>query len=212
MKRGFNSHPSFWFRFSLEQISRHIEAVETLLEKEAEDLVIKVDQQAKELKSEEARGEYFEFMGDDIWELQDLFPQMQRQASLMAAISVAEVELNKLCDYVAKKKSQRIKVADLKGTGLFRAKTFLSRIVCIKESWEGSAWQEVRRATEIRNSFVHNEGSVERKDIVDYVSKSPHLSKSSTSKIMLEKTYAPFVLGQIKSLYESVVNEMEKAL
>ena len=203
-----STSPLLWVNVKIDNLVRQADAVEALLEKEAISAVAKLEKQAKGITDEKERAAFDDIAGEQSWELGTLFPQMHRQASLMAAVSLAEIELNKFCDHQAKKRKQDIIVTDLKGQGIVRAREYLSKVGGVQKAWKCIAWQELRRASEIRNAIVHNDAVIESDDIKDYAQRSKHVSLEAGNKITLGKTYLRYVMEQFKLVYASLMREL----
>lgn len=135
---------------------------------------------------------------------------MQRESNLINIIAFMEIQLNSLCDQLSKKNKIQIQVHDLKGRGIERGKNYLSKVLDIKTPWTIDNWKEVKMASAIRNSVIHNECRINEKETKNYIRKSKHLELDDFEKVIIKKTYISYILQEIKQVFEVISREVIK--
>lgn len=199
--------PYTWDFFLLRE---HVDAIEDLLAKEAVQIRTEIEKESAKIKDPQDRDEFNVVYGEDIWKLEDEFPQMHRAANLIAIISRVETKLNSLCDHAATKAGINLQVQDFNGRGIERAKIFLSKVLHVKDPWTTSSWNVIRLASGIRNDLVHNEGFIQKEDLKQYIQHSQHLSlNTATGKIHIKKTYLRHLLEEVIKVFTAVSKSLK---
>jgi hypothetical protein len=86
------------------------------------------------------------------------FPSLQRSSALSSIYSVFESELNLLCDRVQSAVDSGLRVQDLAGSGIERARSYLIKVGGFDLSAGEKEWNTVTKVREVRNCFVHSDG------------------------------------------------------
>lgn len=199
--------PFTWDFFLLRE---HVDAIEDLLAKEAAVIRAEVAEESAKINDPQDRDEFNVVYGEDIWKLEDEFPQIQRAANLIVIMSRVETKLNSLCDHAANKARVTIRIQDFNGRGIERAKNFFSKVLNVKDPWGTPYWNVIRLASGIRNDLIHNEGVIQKDELKEYIQHSEHLSlNTATGKIYIKKTYLRHLLEEIIKLFQAITKTLK---
>jgi hypothetical protein len=66
--------------------------------------------------------------------------------------------LNSLCHAAKGQQNLPLSLGDLKGSGIRRAKRYLTRLAGVSEPFQTSDWRQLTNYNELRNVLVHGEG------------------------------------------------------
>lgn len=95
---------------------------------------------------------------------EEYFPSLQRSSALSSIYSVFENELNRLCDMVQSAVGSGLRLKDLNGSGVERARNFLIKVGGFDLSAGEQEWNVVTKIREVRNCFVHSDGTFRDND------------------------------------------------
>jgi hypothetical protein len=107
----------------------------------------------------EVRQDYFEYHAEEFAELSDELPTVLRYAVLAAADTALETYLNNTCQTYAEVENAQVRLDDLTGRGIRRARSYLTKVAGIAVPG-GSTWTNVIRLHELRNCVIHADGHV----------------------------------------------------
>ncbi len=150
----------------------------------------------------EAEGRFYHTihgLDGESWHLETLFstdfPALQRAAAFLVVWATFEHCLYELCREVATAADLKVKVSDLHGSGVRRARIYLAKVAELCGETIDSPWQEVLRLQPLRNLFAHGDGTIpeRRKDELAWVADFPHITLRDKS-ILLEAGFMPHVL------------------
>ncbi len=136
----------------------------------------------------------------ETWHLETLFsehfPALQRAATFLVMWGAFEHSLDELCREVAIAADLKVKVSDLKDTGIRRARTYLTKVAeLLGDNTPDSGWQELANLQKLRNVFAHRDGTLTDNDKHEreYTVQSPHITLRG-STVVLEPSFMPHVL------------------
>src|SRR5689334_16535228 len=115
------------FERKLLKLRAFADLVEASLVSRAEALDTELTERAKDF-AEDDRQEFFEFHAEDYFELADELPTILRYAVLTAADTGLEVYLNNTCETYAEVNKQSVRLGDLTGAGIERARKYLKKV------------------------------------------------------------------------------------
>lgn len=108
----------------------------------------------------------YDGIDDYDWDIDSIyneyFPSLHRSAVLLTICSWFEITLNALCDGFQRETGNPLSVADMKGSGIYRAKKYL-RIVgrlALDSDDHKRAWGQVTKIYEYRNAVAHVGGDL----------------------------------------------------
>jgi hypothetical protein len=102
------------------------------------------------------RKQYLEGYADDFWITETLLPSRIVSAILISGYSIFEYELIRICKTIAASNRFRISLNDLRGTGVFLAQAYLTKVAEIDFPDKEAAWHDIVALNVIRNMIVHN--------------------------------------------------------
>jgi len=94
--------------------------------------------------TDEEKIEWASTYGEEHWQLTSLFPQTVWASFWVSGCSVFEYELNELCRFLKEEKGYTLGFKDLSGTGIFKAKNYLTKVLGIKDSFKLQEWEKIR--------------------------------------------------------------------
>jgi hypothetical protein len=115
------------------------------------------------LENAEAEAARFNYRTDLSSKLNEEFPQYQRKSYLVMLVSIFEDFMNQLCRSVELQMDLKICFTDLGGSGIERAKKYLSKLSPLSLPVHGQEWQKIKDAQEIRNIIAHAAGHIDNR-------------------------------------------------
>ena len=166
---GINVIPANIFQFvvdiNLDNFEQYAMTLEDLLVREQKQF----DSRVKEAESKwqgQDRNEFYSMYEDDYWRLSEIFPNLLRSSFFITCYSFLEHTLLDLCGYFQKKYKYTVELPDLAGKGIFKARTYLKKVVGIDFPDQFSSWADIVIFTYIRNFIVHNDGQLDKSNHV----------------------------------------------
>jgi hypothetical protein len=158
--------------------------------------------------SEHEREDLVEWYADDFLELGEELPTVLRYAVLTAADTASEAFLNRTCDAYVEVSGARIRVTDLHGAGIHRARDYLKKVAGIQFPDDRPIWTTVVRLHELRNCIVHAEGVVapSRKELRKWSANIPGLGISDHGVVSLDAAFTKVALDA----YETFGAEIDR--
>jgi hypothetical protein len=115
------------------------------------------------LEDDEPTLHRFHYRSDLTTKLSEEFPQYQRKSYLIMLVSIFEDFMNQLCRSIEVHLGIKISFTDLCGTGIERAKKYLSKLSPISLPVSGKEWELIKEAQAIRNVIAHAAGHIDEK-------------------------------------------------
>lgn len=115
------------FSIEIQNFREYCILSEELFKQETEKFNEKIEEEAKKY-SEEIRDEFLEANSDSYFQLKDIFPNMSRASLFTTCYSFIEYQLIRICNLLYKKYNYRIKLKDLRGDGIERARSYLIKV------------------------------------------------------------------------------------
>lgn len=136
------------------------------------------------------------------------FPNLLRSSLFVTIYSTLENELNSLCRELSKEDG--LDVEDLRGNGIIRAGTFLSRVCRVDFPQESKEWKRLLEYNQLRNIIVHNNGKVEGNGHLEsLLMENPGLDVKEGA-VRLGRDFCPQVLEVIREFMELLNTEVQK--
>lgn len=132
----------------------------SILAKSVEDFNKKIDH-IKSTNSEVDAEMLIDNLSHEQRHIEDVYPKHNWNAQFIAAYSQFEVALNRLCIEFKDACGLNLSFKDLSGTGIERAKNYISKVVGASACFSGAHWQTISLCSEIRNALVHSNGIIE---------------------------------------------------
>jgi uncharacterized protein YutE (UPF0331/DUF86 family) len=105
----------------------------------------------------------FNYRNDLTSKLSDEYPQYQRKSYLIMLVSIFEDFMNQLCRSVEAHLELKASFTDFNGSGIERAKQYLSKLSSLSLPVSGKEWKLIRDAQAIRNIIAHAAGHIDKK-------------------------------------------------
>ncbi len=116
---------------------------------------------------------------------------VMRTSLFSMTFAIFEKKLNDFCDEYARKRGLQLKVTDIHGNGIKRARLYLKKVVGMTFN-NTKEWQEILVYNDIRNCILHN-GSIAKKDHLEvfksYDKKSQCIKIDEQNRITLNKEF-----------------------
>lgn len=162
-------------------------------------------------------GGVYDGLDDSGWDIRDIyqnfFPNLHRCSVFMTLYSVFENDLNRLCQHLEHKLNLKLKVSDLSGKGIDRAKLYLTKVANLDLSALSSHqfWNEIKHIQQVRNAIVHRNAQLDNdKTLRAYIESCDYLTSQNSSIILLEGFLA-HVLSNMRGVYE-LISEQVRAV
>ena len=187
----------------------HVTETERLIKEEAIKIRKEIDAVALAIADKDVRDEYYSFSGDDVWKMEEYFPQLHRASGLISIMSTIDAGLLDVCRYLALKKNvPQTLTRNRRGSDVWGAKEFLNDRLGVRNVWGDASWEAIRFGIMIRNALVHESGVVTKDELKEYISRTAGLAiDAATGKVVFEEGYLPRLLGTVKQFFSSVMEE-----
>jgi hypothetical protein len=163
----------------------------------------------KSLDDEETAKRY-NYRKDLSADLGDSFPQLQRTSCLLLLFSTFEENLDHLCWSLEQHKKLNLRLHDLSGRGIDRARAYLSKVA----GWKlpKSKWEKLKDAQTIRNLFSHASGYIHPNDsaeISQLVRRSRFLNIQSFARdrVVIRPGYLEAFLSLVSSYFSDLAKQ-----
>lgn len=199
------------YQHKMELLKELIENIERSLKEELNSFEKRIEKKALAY-SEEQRNEYFEYMSDDYWKYKDEHPQIARQSFFLQAYFSFEHLLNEICTYYMRKKDLPLKLTDIKGQGLERAKIYISKVIGVSEPFINPIWNQIQFYNTVRNVYVHNAGEFDETNKKHLVARDSlgYISVNTSYQFILEEKFCLEVIKTFLSFTEILSEELRK--
>ncbi|MBD1222762.1 hypothetical protein [Virgibacillus halodenitrificans] len=160
-----------WFTLflyhELEYFSTYSERIEEFLSQQSTNLEQEFKNQIEALQvesDEEAQTLYEMHYEEEFHSFNNHFPTILRTSLFTTMYSYLEKQLNQLCKMF--EKENKVKLSDLKHSGIGRAKNYLSKVCNIDFPSRTDAWNQITNYQKIRNIITHqgNEISIKKSE------------------------------------------------
>lgn len=113
-----------------------------------------VERETKNLDDEDH--EFFMgFHSDQRWRIHDVFPSLQATSAFLLAYGLFEKTLNEIAKEAGDAVGTQLKLADLHGQGIDRAKNFLSKVCGVTAPFATQDWSRIVEISKVRNVMAH---------------------------------------------------------
>lgn len=193
----------------LDTLSKYTITIEELLRSKADEYSAWVDEEAKKILTKEAQDDFCDFYSDEYWELTEEFPNILRYSLFVMCYTFLEHELISLCKYIRRNRNYEISHTDIKGNGIFKAKTYLKKVAKIEFPDQITSWGNIVNYNKIRNLIVHNDGLLDSEKKYKEMKKLIETNEllitiSEQRKIMLSEKSCPEVIKDIESFFKEL--------
>lgn len=160
--------------FLLKGLASESERFEKLVEDESKNI------------NDDGNENYVEWLADDLWRLNDVFPSIQAASVFLLAYGMFEKNLNEIARTAGSGIGIKLKMNDLNGQGIERAKNYLSKVCEVTEPFKSLEWQMIKNFAKLRNLIAHASGELdlskaEHKQILQYCRKQEKIKLKNYS-------------------------------
>src|SRR5579859_3739221 len=143
---------------------------------------------------------------EEWWNVSEVFPHLHRSAVLLSVFAFFEHNLNAVCDSLAEEHGKRLRVTDLSGRGLARAKTYMSKEIGIPFPSTSGSWQELSQLHSLRNVIAHRDGLLkpEDKSLKEYIDKSNYISVDIEGRVRLHEGILTYLLDHLELFFKDL--------
>lgn len=188
---------------------------ERLLKEELDGLAPRIDKRLSCLPVPDQEAELGCFY-DDICQLSEIFPRIQRYSLYTSLLSMIEHHLSTFC-WLAKKVCEvKCSAADLKGNGITQSLNYFIKVCDFPISRsEKPDYDHLKTFQKMRNAIVHNDGRPSGNNLTTIQQyKKRHLDFDVTERnqIILSSGFLYRVLATAERFYKILLAELEKRI
>ena len=111
--------------------------------------------------TEEQREEFANCSDEERYYINYIFPSIQWSSMFITAFNLFEKTLSDACIISGAISNINIKLNDIRGKGIERAKTYLSKVQNIHEPFRKKEWNQAKNYSKIRNVLSHTYGELD---------------------------------------------------
>jgi|SRR3990170_4827111 len=143
---------------------------------------------------------------EEWWNVSEVFPHLHRSAILLSIFAFFEHNLNVVCDSLAQEHGKRLRVIDLSGRGLQRAKTYMSKEIGLSFPSTTESWQELAQLHALRNVIAHRDGMLKTDDepLKEYIAKSRYISVDLEGRVRLHEGILTHLLDHLELFFKDL--------
>ena len=196
----------------LRELKEHVLDVETGLAKRQKQLEERFAEELKRTSSVED-SDLGDVYSEEFYKIEQLSPAIHRRSYLLTLFSVFEDHMTHLCQCARGVRSLELRVIDLKGMGIQRARTYLKKVAGV-DLPVSQAWEKIKMAQDIRNLVTHNGSRLKAGDkSSEKIRKYAEKTKSvllDDDQITLNDAFLPDVLEHMRQFSQDVIAAMKK--
>jgi len=215
-----------WFKININEFEDFFSFMQESI-KESEKKSAKRYEKIVNAMSEDEKQEFEAFSEDEFYQYSE-YGRMLNGSFLVAIFSFLESAMNGICRNIGKIKEGAgimIKLEDVNGTSIDRAKVYLNKIAgCSDSLFSSQAWQDVKTLQHIRNALVHNEGNIPKGDkgeaLKRYITDKPDYFVHENIELDLDtyhnhipilpkKEYCMFSLESIETFLDQLLQDIK---
>jgi hypothetical protein len=161
--------------FQFSAINQHLDFLRKSMMQEMNNLKERASRLVEDMNVDDEEIEtsiYHSLLQDEHYQFHDEFPQainaieqIQWRSNFIVLYSLFEFVLNEICYAIEKKSSFKLKLTDIHGSGIERAKDYLTKVAEMKMPFQQKDWDRVILLSKIRHKIVHTYGEVDEKMI-----------------------------------------------
>lgn len=184
-------------QYRLEQFRQYTLEIESKFDSDKKKLSGYYDEAKNELSEDEFR-EMGDIFADDYYMIEEIYIGIYRKSTLVSIYSFLESFLNKLCRHLYNQHKYPVKLEDLMGEGISRARIYLEKLAKVDFSALNGQWSDLRTLNKIRNCIVHCEGNIKLArnfdSLQNIINNNKSLSLINNEYIKIEREYIGFCI------------------
>jgi|MDSW01.2.fsa_nt_gb hypothetical protein len=154
------------------------------------------------------REEIIEHFSLDLHEKQEKFPSIHRRSLVITIYSFLENTLNELCNTLSESVDSNVVLTDLKGRGMERALSYLSKVAEFDLSKMGGTLSYIKNINRVRNFIVHNGGvlpSEPEQKVNIFIASTENIFGNPGGNIRFESTF----ISEMIEVFIRFLNELD---
>jgi hypothetical protein len=176
----------------LEEFRQYTLEIEAKFDSDKKSLANSYDEAIKGL-SEDQKREIDDYFADDYYIIDEIHVGLYRKSTLVSVYSCLENALRILCRHLCARHGYPVKLDDLRGEGIVRAKDYLEKLAKVDFSALNDEWSHLMTLNRIRNCIVHCEGDIKSStsaaQLQNIVNKTRGLFLRNERYIRVEREY-----------------------
>lgn len=197
-------------RDRLEEFRQYTLAIESKFDAEKNSILSSYDEAIKGLSEDEII-EVDEYFSEDYYMIEDIHVVMYRKSTLVSVYSFLENSMNNLCSHLGSRHAYPVKLNDLRGEGIVRAKDYLDKLAKVDFSALNGEWSHLKTLNKIRNCIVHSEGDIKTSksssQLENIVAITSGLSLRNERKIKIEREYIDFSINKVEEFLDKLYQQ-----
>lgn len=140
---------------------------------------------------------------------------LTRHSLFTSTYSLLETFLNDLCSTLKEERKLLIDISDLSGAGIFRAQTYLSKIIHVDFPSSHRSWQRICNYNKLRNCLVHADGQLSNdsnKQLLKFITGHKHLEMNILAKVQLQEGFVPEVCDTMAQFVRELMPKVIEAV
>ena len=197
-------------KYRLEEFRSYTSEIESKFESDKIALAARYDKSAEDLSEEDIRA-IDDYFSDDYYMIDEIYTGQYRKSTLVSIYSFLEHSMNGLCRHLSARHSYPVKIEDLKGDGIIRAKLYLEKLASVDFQPLNGEWSELQTLNKIRNCIVHSEGDIKassKADLDKLIANTKFLNLRNERYIVIDRPYIDGCITTIENflgeLYQQV--------
>lgn len=195
----------------------HCTFVDSVLDKERSKVKRWYEKATKNL-TEEQKEQFYERHGDEGYYTNELFPSIQWSAMFVAGFNLFEKTLNDACSISASLSESSVHLKDLAGSGIQRAKSYLSKVHDVHGPFRTEEWRRVQDYAKVRNVLAHTYGELDlkndaHKEVLKIASKTKGITISRQDQFLHSASIVvdESIVFEAIATYRKIIGQVHKA-
>ena len=198
----------------IDELRNYLNTLRKQLESMTDEYKSKIDAEARKIKDEEDRQEFYEWSGDEYWNYKETFPRILLNSFHVTAYTLLESQIYSIATKIGKKQKQLFDVSELRGNDYLQsAYYYINRLTGIKCN-QYDSWNAITEGRRLRNIIVHSNGEVMDDKDVSIAKKYDVLSNERITisgrpiyEISINYEYSKVFIGTIWSFFSELYKE-----
>ncbi len=197
-------------RYRLEEFRQYTLEIESKFNSDKNALSNSYDEAIKGSSEDEIRevGDYF---SEDYYMIEEIHVGMYRKSTLVSVYSFLENSMNGLCRHLSSRHNYPVKLNDLRGEGIVRAKDYLEKLAQIDFAAINGEWSHLMDLNKIRNCIVHSEGDIKASKnsskLENIVAYNTSLSLRNERNIKIEREYIDIIINKVEEFIDNLYQQ-----
>ena len=217
MSRLERHFSELWLFMLFGELRAAVDLFEGMLQDEVAALDARVEAETSRMLDEE-RETFYAFMSDehDHWLIHESFPNVLRRALFLASYAKIESYMNDVCRAVQTNRNLRCELSDLRGSGIERAKHYLTKVAQVTFPSDAPEWRRLCDYNKLRNVLAHSDARLTEEQKADhlgrYVSGHPSLELHEDGTVIIKPGFCEEVIETAMHFFELLSRDLTSDL